>query len=373
MEGLPFIVAAPMLIAGNTQDIKARGQVIIATGDAFEQTKQQRRLNKIALASELEALEEAAKTRALEEAIKRISESLITQFRTHLPAGETIAVVNLRSDDDEMSEFIIDEIEHHLIKTREFRVVDRDKVDKIRFEKREKWRQANDRDARRNLAIEMGKELEASVVITGIINKTESEQRLRVWAINVETSNTIARGMELLLDTSGRQQQQRFNREALEEVLKREALRNAIEGISESLIAQLPAGKTIAIVNLASPSKEWSEIAIEEMELRLVKAQFTIVGREELNEILRRQGQEQEFPEFQVFDRVSPDDVRSIGDAVKASVVITGSIREESWQRIRSSEEADVSKEVGKRLRVRVRALDVETGDIIASARELFK
>jgi TolB-like protein len=99
---------------------------------------------------------------SMENAVIKASESLIVD----LPKNITIAVLSISSMDGDMATFVVEELEYQLVHSKEFRVVDRTTLDKIRAE--QNFQLSGDVDD--NSAISIGKMLGANIVITGNIS-----------------------------------------------------------------------------------------------------------------------------------------------------------------------------------------------------------
>lgn len=139
-------------------------------------------------------------------------------------------------------------------------------------------------------------------------------------------------------------------------VIKKEYLEDnvtvALRGIDgvvhksvKQFVEKIPEGATVAILNIFSSEKLYSEAIINELEFNLVDMRkFKIADRRRLNEIRMEKN-------FQVSGEVSDDSAVSIGNMLGANVVITGEFSE-----------------ITKRIIIKV--LDVETGQILAMTRE---
>ena len=120
-------------------------------------------------------------------------------------------------------------------------------------------------------------------------------------------------------------------------------LRGALRRSSEIISAEMSAGASIAVISINAADSMEGEYAAEELTFLLVRLQrFRIVDRHNLDVIRNEQ-------QFQLSGEVDDDTAVSIGHLIGAAFVITGSIS---------------SRESANYLRVRV--LDVQTGQIIA-------
>jgi len=123
-------------------------------------------------------------------------------------------------------------------------------------------------------------------------------------------------------------------------------LDSAILKVSNSLAGKMPRGTTIAVLSI-SADKSISEYVIGELEFNLVNTgRFKIVDRRGLEQIRTEQN-------FQISGDVSDDSAVSIGNMLGANIVLTGEITT-----------------AGSNHRLLVKALDVQTTQIIAMERE---
>jgi hypothetical protein len=125
----------------------------------------------------------------LGEAVKQASQHIIE----NIPANATVAFLSIETSDAEVSEFVIGEIAYHqMVLSRKFRVVDRNSINIVMQENSMQISSAIDD----KLALAIGKMLRASVVITGSITGTGLTRRLRVMALDVQTSEILATSSE---------------------------------------------------------------------------------------------------------------------------------------------------------------------------------
>jgi hypothetical protein len=116
---------------------------------------------------------------------------------------------------------------------------------------------------------------------------------------------------------------------------------------SEKFIDGLPEAAAIAVLNVAAGDKEMAAFVMGELEYRLVDAnKFKIVDRKSLDTIRSEQN-------FQAAGDVSDESAVSMGKMLGATIVITG----------------DISGS-GSTRRLNLKALDVQTGEIVVTARE---
>jgi len=104
-------------------------------------------------------------------------------FEKTLQSGTTIAVLGVRSDFSQLSEYVIDQLSYYLVNGRIFTVVDRNYLDVIQ---RELIYQMSG-DVSDETAQSIGKQIGAQTVITVGIQPFGNEYRLVLRALSVET------------------------------------------------------------------------------------------------------------------------------------------------------------------------------------------
>ena len=130
--------------------------------------------------------------------------------------------------------------------------------------------------------------------------------------------------------------------------INRDALESAVQKNTEAFVGRLPHGSVIAVLSIATTNN--ARLIIDELEFRLVEmgSNFRIVERRLLEQIRNEQG-------FQLSGNVSDESAVSIGNMLGANIVITGSVTNS-----------------GDKQRLTLKALDVQTAQIIAMTREDF-
>jgi hypothetical protein len=116
---------------------------------------------------------------------------------------------------------------------------------------------------------------------------------------------------------------------------------------SVALAERIPENSTLAVLSIFSSESDTSEFIIGELEFNLVNSgKFRIVDRRRLDQIRNEQN-------FQLSGDVSDDSAVSIGHMIGATIVITGEISG-----------------AGSNQRLVLKAIDVETAQIITMVRE---
>ena len=121
-------------------------------------------------------------TREMQEALNRSVDQLITR----LPAGSIIAIVYVTSNDYDITEYIANELEFLMV-NRNIMVVDRIQLDRIRAEQELQLSDEIDDDT----AVSIGEIAGANIIITGSITGSGDLRRLRIRAIDTETSQVV--------------------------------------------------------------------------------------------------------------------------------------------------------------------------------------
>jgi hypothetical protein len=126
-------------------------------------------------------------------------------------------------------------------------------------------------------------------------------------------------------------------------------LETALSAAADVIIARLTPKTTIAVVSIASADVDAAEFVVDELAYFIVSSgNFKVVDRKSLDAIRSEQN-------FQTSGDVDDDSAVSIGKLLGANIVITGSIAG-----------------AGSTRRLRLKALDVMTAEIVAMASEAF-
>jgi hypothetical protein len=127
------------------------------------------------------------------------------------------------------------------------------------------------------------------------------------------------------------------------------SLEAALSAAADVIISRLQPRTTIAVVNVASRDTESAEFVVEELAYIIVgSGNFKVVDRKSLDTIRTEQN-------FQTSGDVDDDSAVSIGKLLGANIVFTGSISG-----------------TGSMRRLRLKALDVMTAEIVVMASEAF-
>jgi hypothetical protein len=103
-----------------------------------------------------------------------------------LAKDSRIAIINISSNDNQISEFVVGELEYFLVNN-EFIVVDRGQLDKIRQE--QNFQLSGEVDD--NSAVSIGKFTGANIVIIGTISGSGNMRRLRLRALDTQTARVV--------------------------------------------------------------------------------------------------------------------------------------------------------------------------------------
>jgi hypothetical protein len=127
------------------------------------------------------------------------------------------------------------------------------------------------------------------------------------------------------------------------------ALEDAVQRVCEKLIDNLPETTKLAVLNVSAAEEATAVKIMDDIEIHLLASgKFTIVERKYLDALRAEQN-------FQMSGEVSDESAVSLGNMSGANIVITGAL----------------SGSTGAR-RLTLKALDVQTAEIVASVREEF-
>ena len=129
----------------------------------------------------------------IESVLKKATDTVIL----NIPKETTIAIINISSDNSEVSEFIAGELENILVNNG-FIVVDRSQLDRIRQE--QNFQLSADVDD--SSAVSMGKFAGANIVMTGAITGSGNMRRFRLRALDTQTARVAGSASEALLESS---------------------------------------------------------------------------------------------------------------------------------------------------------------------------
>jgi len=102
----------------------------------------------------------------------------------NIPKGNKVAILNIQSDYNNLSEYIIEELIANAVNDKSFTVVDRAQLETIRMElKFQVSGEVSDASA-----LEIGKFLGAQTIVTGAISELADRHRMRIRALDVKTT-----------------------------------------------------------------------------------------------------------------------------------------------------------------------------------------
>jgi hypothetical protein len=108
----------------------------------------------------------------------------VNYFSEIIEPGTKIVILNIQSENVNLSEYLIDELIKYFIEKRNYTIVDRQNLDLIQQEMDFQLSgEVSDESA-----VSIGKKLGAEIIISGSINPFGSNYRLRLRAIDVETA-----------------------------------------------------------------------------------------------------------------------------------------------------------------------------------------
>ena len=121
--------------------------------------------------------------------ISHYQQTIIDSITEHSGAGQRpgVAVLDIASDDAEIGAFATEEIILQLVRTRKFRVVDRDSIETILKEQNFQYSGVVSDET----AVSIGKFIGASVIITGVIRHMHNQFDFSLKILDVETAEIV--------------------------------------------------------------------------------------------------------------------------------------------------------------------------------------
>ena len=102
----------------------------------------------------------------------------------NIPAHSRIVILNIQSDSEALSDYIIDELIANAVNDRNFEVVDRQRLNLIRAEQDFQW----SGEVADTLALEIGKFFEAQTIVSGTVRELGDRYRMSIRALEVQTA-----------------------------------------------------------------------------------------------------------------------------------------------------------------------------------------
>jgi TolB-like protein len=269
----------------------------------------------------------------------------IQRIGNDLPEGSDIAVLDFKSDNPNLSSYIIEEMYDKLINGGRLSIMERSRVDTIKMEVN--YQLTGEVDD--NEIINIGHQLGANYVVTGQIIFSGEAYRLRVFAIDVEKGRRIAssslniksndRQINYLLSSKTNENTQiaNTNNNAKNEDILYEAVQN--------LLKRIPKNSRVLITGITGSND--------------LKAQYiqTTIANEAKGILIITEDQRTASMEMQnnlLSGEYSYDSV-TIGNMDGANIIVTGGVFG-----------------TGESRRIVFRALDVEKGLIVSESCVLF-
>jgi hypothetical protein len=122
----------------------------------------------------------------------------------------------------------------------------------------------------------------------------------------------------------------------------------SLENAANTIMSKLETGSRIAIVYVTAADTEISEYISNELEFIMIEQDFLLIDRSQLDRIRREQN-------FQMSGEVDDEQAVSVGKIAGADIIITGAVTG-----------------TGDLRRLRLRALDTQTGQVLTAASEKY-
>jgi TolB-like protein len=271
-------------------------------------------------------------------------ETGIHKIENDLPERSNIAILDFKSDSQNLSFYIIEELYDMLINSRKLSIMERNRTDTIAMEVGYQFSGEVDDEE----IISIGHQLGAAYVVTGQIAFSGEAYRLRVFAIDIERGRRVAssslyikpddRQINYLLENRTNENSQVSNGNNTGETF--ETLREAVIKISNVLIPKLPRNTTIVIQTstIETPDPIMANFVSDELIVQLVNSgKFSVLDKDTRDiENLR-------------FDFADDYQFISANILISGSISISGSTRT-----------------------LMIRAIDINSGRLLATANEQF-
>jgi curli biogenesis system outer membrane secretion channel CsgG len=249
----------------------------------------------------------------------------INKMHSDIPAGSTVAVLNIATPDRVVSADMMDMTMLNLHRHNRFALVNRQALNVLRTERDFQF----SGDVDHATAVASGRYIGAGVVVTGKMTMSGNQDRLILQALETETARVVS----IAVEDESRTPQFTLG---LDGAIRRAVI--ILEG-------RIPVNSTVAVLNIASNNRNLSSDLIDVTMFNLHQnKRFNLVNRSLLNVIRTEQN-------FQFSNEVDDNTAIELGKLIGARVVITG--------RYRDGEQ-----------RVILQALDTQTAQVLGIAIE---
>jgi curli biogenesis system outer membrane secretion channel CsgG len=263
-------------------------------------------------------------TTDLEDAVRRA----VVAIQSDIQQGATVAVLSIASNSENVSTELIDMVTANLFQTRRFPLVSRSTINILRQE--QNFQLTDEVDDRS--AIELGRLLGSSVVITGRVTRYGRDTRLILQAIHIESAQVVS----MAIEDSGRSP-----------LVRATGSDDMIQRAINKMYSDIPQGSSITVLNIASPDRFTSADLMDMTMLNLhQRNRFNLVNRQALNVLRTEQ-------DFQFSREVDHATAVELGRFVGAGIVLTGKMTRS-----------------GNQDRLILQALDTETACVVSIAVE---
>jgi TolB-like protein len=253
----------------------------------------------------------AQSTFTLDNAIKDTTQ----YFTGRIPKGSKLVVLNIRSDNSRLANYIIEELTIQIVNGNNFTVVDRRNLETIRKEMDFQLSgEVSDKTAQ-----SIGKKLGAQSIILGYIEKMGNMYRLQIQSIEVETAriqgmkNYILESEPILNALLGLRSSVGANKNIV-------TLNGGIDYLGGYLIGKIPQNSRIAILNISSANIALSNYIIDNFTIYMINESSLIVVDRRNLEMLQQE------MDFQMSGEVSDDTAQAVGRKLGVQNIVSGKI-----------------------------------------------
>ena len=220
-------------------------------------------------------------------------ETGIQKIGTDLPEGAQVAILDFKSDNENLSSYIIEEMYDKLVNFGKLVIMERSRTNTIAMEVG--YQLSGEVDD--NQIINIGHQLGADYVVTGQIIFSGEAYRLRVFAIDIEKGRRVA-SSSLNINSSDRQINYLLSTETIDNNVNTQNItEEAGEGISlkEAIIQSAnfidsyvkSHQSRFVIMTFAAPNNNFSNYIIDGISAELERRWHIVIGRQTLENVCR--------------------------------------------------------------------------------------
>jgi TolB-like protein len=253
-------------------------------------------------------------------------------------------------------------VESQMVGTRQYQVITRTDIDRLLANQQIQVSSIGSAENIRKLQLQ-----NISYIVTGSVNAMDNDYLITVKMLDVSTgqfshsadtftgsgSRDLYNGVTQLIKsfTSGMTSQGGQVAQTASAPAKSNAalsVEDALAKAAEQTLRNVTQRSRIAIVYITAQDRSMTDYIVGELEIILINGGFSVITRISVDEVRREQG-------FQMSDEIDDMAALHIGNMLGANIIVTGKINGE-----------------GSLRRLRLRALDTQTAQVVGAASETF-